>query len=62
MRWRPRDQAAAAATPDERLPHGAGPAPVPPPIAYDVDYMYKGMKYRSRLPDDPGNRLRVAFR
>jgi uncharacterized protein YcfJ len=29
------------------------------PIAYDVDYLYKGMKYRSRLPDDPGNRLRV---
>ena len=29
------------------------------PIAYDVDYVYKGMKYRSRLPDDPGNRLRV---
>lgn len=29
------------------------------PIAYDVDYIYKGMKYRSRLPGDPGNRLRV---
>jgi uncharacterized protein YcfJ len=29
------------------------------PIAFDVDYMYKGMKYRSRLPQDPGNRLRV---
>jgi uncharacterized protein YcfJ len=29
------------------------------PIAYDVDYIYKGMKYRSRLPMDPGNRLRV---
>lgn len=29
------------------------------PIAYDVDYVYKGMKYRSRLPQDPGNRLRV---
>lgn len=29
------------------------------PIAYDVDYVYKGMKYRSRLPYDPGNRLRV---
>jgi uncharacterized protein YcfJ len=29
------------------------------PIAYDVDYIYKGMKYRSRLPEDPGNRLRV---
>lgn len=29
------------------------------PIAYDVDYMYKGTKYRSRLAEDPGNRLRV---
>jgi uncharacterized protein YcfJ len=29
------------------------------PIAFDVDYMYKGMKYRSRLSEDPGNRLRV---
>ena len=29
------------------------------PIAYDVDYIYRGMKYRSRLPDDPGNRLRI---
>ncbi len=29
------------------------------PIAFDVDYIYKGMKYRSRLPVDPGNRLRV---
>lgn len=29
------------------------------PIAYDVDYVYKGSKYRSRLPRDPGSRLRV---
>ena len=29
------------------------------PIAYDVDYVYKGVKYRSRLADDPGNRLRI---
>lgn len=29
------------------------------PIAYDVDYVYKGVKYRSRLPFDPGNRLRI---
>ena len=28
-------------------------------IAYDVDYVYKGIKYRSRLPHDPGNHLRV---
>ena len=33
------------------------------PIAYDVDYVYKGIKFRSRLPEDPGNRLklRVSF-
>lgn len=29
------------------------------PIAYDVDYMYKGGKYRSRLPYDPGHKLRL---
>jgi len=29
------------------------------PIAYDVDYVYRGTKYRSRLPFDPGNRMRV---
>ncbi len=29
------------------------------PIAYDVDYIYKGVKYRSRLAEDPGNRLRI---
>ena len=29
------------------------------PIAYDVDYVYKGSKYRTRLAQDPGNRLRV---
>ena len=32
---------------------------LPPPIAYDVDYIYKGMKFRSRLANDPGNMLRV---
>jgi len=29
------------------------------PIAYDVDYIYKGLKFRSRLASDPGNLLRV---
>ncbi len=29
------------------------------PIAYDVDYIYKGTKYRNRLAEDPGNRLRI---
>lgn len=28
-------------------------------IAYDVDYTYRGARYRSRLPEDPGNRLRI---
>ena len=31
------------------------------PIAYDVDYIYKGMKFRSRLASDPGNMLRVRI-
>ena len=31
------------------------------PIAYDVDYVYRGAKFRSRLPDDPGNRLRIRI-
>ena len=31
------------------------------PIAYDVDYVYKGSKYRSRLAEDPGNRLRIRI-
>ena len=29
------------------------------PIAYDVDYAYKGSRFRTRLAQDPGNRLRV---
>lgn len=29
------------------------------PIAYDVDYVYKGTKYRNRMAEDPGNRLRI---
>ncbi len=29
------------------------------PIAYDVDYAYKGGKYRTRMARDPGNRLRI---
>jgi uncharacterized protein YcfJ len=29
------------------------------PIAYDVDYAYKGAKFRSRLPEDPGDHLRI---
>ena len=29
------------------------------PVAYDVDYAYKGSKYRTRMSSDPGNRLRI---
>lgn len=29
------------------------------PIGYDVEYVHRGVKYRSRLPYDPGNRVRV---
>jgi len=29
------------------------------PIAWDVDYILRGIKYRSRLPYDPGERVRV---
>jgi uncharacterized protein YcfJ len=31
----------------------------PQVVGYDVEYMYKGEKYMSRLPYDPGNRLRI---
>ncbi len=29
------------------------------PVGYDVDYVHRGVKYRSRLPVDPGNRVQV---
>lgn len=57
----PESDEPAAVTPV--LPEGCSMVPVVReyrrPIAYDVDYVYKGTKYRSRLPNDPGNRLRV---
>ena len=28
-------------------------------IGYDVDYSYRGAKFRSRLAQDPGRRLRI---
>jgi len=31
------------------------------PALYDVDYILRGIKYRSRLPYDPGNRLQVQL-
>lgn len=58
---------------DGDKPEASAPAPAPRcrtvlvgrefqrPIAYDVDYMYKGMKYRSRLAEDPGSRLRIRI-
>jgi len=30
-------------------------------LMYDVDYILRGVKYRSRLPYDPGNRLQVQL-
>jgi len=30
-------------------------------VFYDVDYVLRGVKYRSRLPYDPGNRLQVQL-
>lgn len=52
-------------TKPEPLPDGCVAVPVERqfrrPIAYDVDYVYKGAKYRSRLPEDPGNRLRIRI-
>jgi uncharacterized protein YcfJ len=56
-------RAAQAATIDETGDAGCRMVPVERefrrPIAYDVDYVHRGSKYRSRLPADPGNRLRV---
>lgn len=30
-------------------------------IAYDVDYVYRGSKFRTRMDRDPGNRLRIRI-
>lgn len=30
-------------------------------IAYDVDYVYRGSKFRTRMGRDPGNRLRIRI-
>jgi len=32
-----------------------------PILVYDVDYILRGVKYRSRIPYDPGNRLQVQL-
>jgi uncharacterized protein YcfJ len=31
------------------------------PFAYDVDYTFRGSKYRSRLAEDPGHLLRIRI-
>jgi len=56
---------------DNRPPTAATPAhtdtaatqcpPEQPLPLYDVDYVLRGIKYRSRLPYDPGNRLQVQL-
>ena len=30
-------------------------------VAFDVDYMYRGSKFRTRMDRDPGNRLRIRI-
>lgn len=30
-------------------------------IAYDVDYVYRGSRFRTRMDRDPGNRLRIRI-
>ena len=30
-------------------------------IAYDVDYVYRGSRFRTRMGSDPGNRLRIRI-
>jgi uncharacterized protein YcfJ len=30
-------------------------------VAYDVDYMYRGTKFRTRMDSDPGYRLRIRI-
>lgn len=30
-------------------------------VGFDVEYQFKGEKYMSRLPNDPGSRLRVRM-
>src|SRR5690606_11810220 len=53
------ENAAAAAKPREGCTLVPTEREFRRPIAYDVDYVHHGVKYRSRMPYDPGNRLRV---
>jgi len=43
------------------IPLQSAQAQTGPQILYDVDYVLRGVKYRSRLPYDPGNRLQVRL-
>jgi len=43
------------------IPLQSARAQAGPLILYDVDYVLRGIKYRSRLPYDPGNRLQVQL-
>ncbi len=60
-----KDVLTPAGDPPARLPEAGDCRMVPVerefrrPIAYDVEYVHRGVKYRSRLPYDPGNRVRV---
>jgi len=59
----PLEPAAAPSTaPDpECIPLAPGQPASGPQVLYDVDYVLRGVKYRSRLPYDPGNRLQVRL-
>jgi len=52
---------ARADTGTECIPLESGRTPSGPQVLYDVDYVLRGVKYRSRLPYDPGNRLQVRL-
>jgi len=45
----------------ECIPLESAPAQSAPQVLYDVDYVLRGVKYRSRLPYDPGNRVQVRL-
>lgn len=61
----PERAAAASAVGTGRSPRNCRMAPVvrefQRTIAYDVDYIYRGSKFRTRMDRDPGNRLRIRI-
>jgi len=52
---------AETADSSECIPLQSGQPEAGPQVFYDVDYVLRGVKYRSRLPYDPGNRLQVQL-